>query len=257
MPPQPITFSIEYLDTLRALPEIQTYKQVSYEQLAIKRGHKILEVGCATGEDVRTLAAKVGAKGRVVGVDISEAMLEEAQNRTQEASLPIEFHQGSAEVLTFDDCSFHGCRAERLLHLLNDPLQALKEMARVVRPGGRVVVGEPDWATLVLYPAGPSTDISIFEFDDSATMGRRLTSLFQQAGLQILKIVPVTCVITDFVLANQAFHLKSQILMAVEREKISNSLALEWLIELAESTQKGEFFSALTGFIVCGQKPSE
>lgn len=247
--------SIEYLDILRSLPEIQTYKKISYELLNVKARQKILEVGCATGEDVKALAERVGSKGQVVGIDVDIAMIEEAQKRTKNTSLPIKFDQGDAEKLNFDDRSFDGCRAERLLHLLEQPLKALQEMTRVVRPGGRVVLGEPDWATLAIYPSGPSIDTSVFDCDQSAIMGRRLPSLFKQAGLQVLKIVPVTCVLTDFSLANLAFHLKPQILSSVNRGMISNSIALEWLIDLAESAQKGEFFSSLTGFIVCGQKP--
>lgn len=255
MPSQTPTFSIEYLDTLRSLPEVQAFKQVSYDLLAIKSRQKLLEVGCATGEDVRTLAERVGEKGQVVGIDIDAHMIEVAKQRTDNQTLPITLQQGDAEQLDFADHSFHGCRAERLLHLLDNPLRALQEMVRVVRPGGRVVVGEPDWATLVLYPPGPSIDISVFEFDASMTIGRQLPSLFNQVGLQVLKIVPVTCVITDFALANQVFHLKLQILSAVERGKIPQADALEWLINLAESTQKRAFFSAMTGFIVCGEKP--
>lgn len=254
MPTQYPEFSIQYLDTLRALPEIQTYKAVSYKLLGIRAKQKILEVGCATGEDVREIAAKVGKNGKAIGVDISEAMLTEARLRTHGLELPIEFCQGDATSLEFADNSFNSCRAERLLHFLDYPLQALQEMTRVVRPRGRVVVGEPDWATLALYPAGPSVDTSVFEYSEGFTIGRRLPSLFRQAKLEILEIVPVTCVITDFILANQVFHLKPQILRAVERDKIPQAQALEWLIELAESTQKGDFFASLTGFVVSGQK---
>lgn len=246
--------SIDYLDLLRTLPEIQLCKQTSYELMQIKRGQRLLEVGCATGEDVRALAAKVGKKGQVVGLDSSAAMLAEAKRRTVDASLPLEFCQGNAEAFDFEDGSFDSCRAERLLHLLDHPLQAMGEMARVVRPGGTVVVLEPDWATLVVHPAGPYLSRSIFDADPQGTMGRQLTSFFNQVGLEVNHIVPVTCVLTDFALANQVFHLKDQILAAEGSGLIPRAQAIEWLIDLAEHTEKGQFFSAMTGFIVGGRK---
>ena len=252
--PLPI-ITIDYLDTLRSLPEVQDCKQISYELLAVEPGQRILELGCATGEDVQALAAQVGQTGQVIGLDSSEDMLTEAIARASNHPLPIEFHQGSAEALDFEDNCFDSCRAERLLHLLEHPLQALNEMARVVRPGGKVVILEPDWATLVVYPSGPYLRRSIFEVDQSGTVGRQLPSLFKRSGLQVSKIVPMTCVLTDFVLANQVFLLKSQILEASEAGAIPQTQAIEWLIELAEATEKGEFFSAMTGFIVCGYKP--
>src|SRR6266581_4620497 len=114
----------------------------------IRPGHAVLDVGCGAGDDLRSLAQLVGPTGRVVGVDNSETMLQEARERTR--GLPVECHTGDAHHLDFAADSFDSCRAERVLQHVEEPFQAFAEFVRVVRPGCRVVVADPDYGTLMV-----------------------------------------------------------------------------------------------------------
>ena len=69
----------------------------------------------------------------------------EAQRRTKELALPIEFHRGDIYDIQFDDEVFHGARAERVLEHLDHPEKALSELVRVTKQGGRVVAISPDF----------------------------------------------------------------------------------------------------------------
>jgi ubiquinone/menaquinone biosynthesis C-methylase UbiE len=111
------------------------------ELLEIKPTDSLLEVGSGPGRGLE-LAAAQAHKGRVVGVDPSETMLEMARNRNQvqiEAGR-VELHRVSVEQLPFDDASFDKAMTMNSLHLWSDPVVGLREIRRVLRPGGRIAV---------------------------------------------------------------------------------------------------------------------
>ena len=151
----------------------------------IRPGHAVLDVGCGAGDDLRSLAQLVGPTGRVVGVDNSETMLQEARERTR--GLPVECHTGDAHHLDFAADSFDSCRAERVLQHVEDPFQAFAELVRVVRPGGRVVVADPDYGTVMVDATHRALTQHILAFPCEMTrngwIGRQLSGLAQQCGL--------------------------------------------------------------------------
>lgn len=105
----------------------------------------MLDVGCGTGVAVRAAAGRVQ---RAVGVDISPAMIERA--RELAAGLGnVEFVVGDSEHLPFSEATFTTVMCSSSFHHYPDAAQALREMARVLVPGGRLVIAEPD-ADLIL-----------------------------------------------------------------------------------------------------------
>jgi demethylmenaquinone methyltransferase/2-methoxy-6-polyprenyl-1,4-benzoquinol methylase len=97
----------------------------------------VLDVACGTGAVATEIVRRYGA--RVVGVDQSAAMLEEARRRVGGA---IELHEARAEALPFEDASFDALTFTYLLRYVDDPAATMRELARVVRPGGRVAMLE-------------------------------------------------------------------------------------------------------------------
>jgi demethylmenaquinone methyltransferase/2-methoxy-6-polyprenyl-1,4-benzoquinol methylase len=105
---------------------------------ALAPGGSALDVACGSGKLTAVLAKIAGDGGRVVGLDFSPGMLEVAR-RDQPA---IEFIEGDALKLPFDDASFDASTIAFGLRNLADPVKGLREMLRVVKPGGRAVVLE-------------------------------------------------------------------------------------------------------------------
>jgi demethylmenaquinone methyltransferase/2-methoxy-6-polyprenyl-1,4-benzoquinol methylase len=97
----------------------------------------VLDVACGTGAVATELLARYGC--RVVGIDQSAGMLAEARRRLAER---VELHEGRAEALPFEDASFDGLTFTYLLRYVDDPEATLRELARVVRPGGRIAMLE-------------------------------------------------------------------------------------------------------------------
>jgi ubiquinone/menaquinone biosynthesis C-methylase UbiE len=108
------------------------------EALELREGDRLLDVGCGTGAAVRAAAHVVE---RAVGVDLSPKMLAEARERA--AGVPgVEFVEGDSEDLPFGDGDFTAVLCTTSLHHYPHPEVAAREMARVLAPGGRVVIGD-------------------------------------------------------------------------------------------------------------------
>ena len=108
------------------------------EALELGEGDRLLDVGCGTGAGVRAAAEVVE---RAVGVDLSPKMLAEARERAR--ALPgVEFVEGDSEELPFGDGEFTAVICTTSLHHYPHPHAAAREFARVLAPGGRVVIGD-------------------------------------------------------------------------------------------------------------------
>jgi SAM-dependent methyltransferase len=110
---------------------------------ALRRGDSVVDVGCGAGIDSLIAAKMVGQEGRVVGVDMTPAMLERARASAGEMGAPnVEFRQGFAEALPVPDASADVVISNGVMNLFPDKLAGLGEMARVLKPGGRLQVGD-------------------------------------------------------------------------------------------------------------------
>ncbi len=107
-----------------------------------KDGDRILDCASGTGDLALSFKRKVGVSGRVVGTDFCPEMLETAPSKAEKAGLQVEFQVADAMDLPFATDSFDVASISFGIRNVDDPVKCLKEMARVVRPGGRVVVLE-------------------------------------------------------------------------------------------------------------------
>jgi SAM-dependent methyltransferase len=113
----------------------------------IRPGQRVLDVACGTGVLARAVAARVGPSGAVTGLDINQGMLEVAARLDP----TLGWQHGTAEALPFPDHSFDAVVSQFGLMFVPDPALALREMMRVLVPGGRLAVAV--WASLAETPA--------------------------------------------------------------------------------------------------------
>jgi ubiquinone/menaquinone biosynthesis C-methylase UbiE len=244
------------LDRIAALAGVQRLKGAATDLLAPASGQRLVDVGCGTGEDARALATYVGPEGRVIGIDPSETMLNEARRRTTRA-LALEYRLGDATELPLDDASVDGCRSERVFQYLAAPESALAELVRVTRPDGRIVVVDTDWGMHALHGADPNLTDTILEVWTSVMANgrsaRRLPGLFRAAGMDPM-IHSETFVSTDGAVASgEPFTFMA--VAAAAAEAISADEADVWLAQLADAGRRGEFFWAATMFAVGARRP--
>jgi SAM-dependent methyltransferase len=109
----------------------------------IRPGEQVVDVGCGAGIDSLIAAKMTGPTGRVIGVDMTPAMLAKARRSAAEARLfNAEFLEGFAESLPVPDGWADVIISNGALNLMPDKTAALKEMARALKPGGRLQIGD-------------------------------------------------------------------------------------------------------------------
>ncbi|WNG17071.1 bifunctional demethylmenaquinone methyltransferase/2-methoxy-6-polyprenyl-1,4-benzoquinol methylase UbiE [Cystobacter fuscus] len=107
-----------------------------------KPGDAVLDCATGTGDLALAFKRQVGEAGRVMGTDFCKEMLDSAPAKAEREGLRVEFQVADAMALPFADNSFDVASIAFGIRNVDDPVKCLSEMARVVRPGGRVVVLE-------------------------------------------------------------------------------------------------------------------
>jgi len=118
------------------------WRQRAVDRAEVEPGSDALDVCCGTGDMALELRRRIGPDGRVVGCDFSESMLELARRKSGELGLPVEFGWADALELPYGDASFDAVTIGFGARNLADLPRGLAEMARVLRPGGRLVILE-------------------------------------------------------------------------------------------------------------------
>lgn len=163
------------------------------DRAGIGPGQRVLDVACGTGVLARAVAGRVGLNGSVVGLDLNEGMLAVAKRKAPE----IEWRHGRAESLPFDSNSFHCVVSQFGLMFFDDKLAAIREMFRVLRPGGNLAIAV--WNVLEHSPGyAAMNDLLQRLFGDEIVDGIRapynlgdthfLSSLFTDAGFPDVEI---------------------------------------------------------------------
>ncbi len=243
-----------YLSHVNDLESVAAGKRERERLLGLRPGSRAIDVGCGLGDDARALSRLVGERGEVVGVDSSTALLERARARCEAEDGPVTFVAADAHELPFDAGTFDAARSERTLQHLEDPARVVEELARVTRPGGVVLVNEPDWGTLA-STGRPRELVSAMLAVAEAQIrnpwiGRELAGLFVDAGLTDVTVQAEVLLVRDFepdVIID--LPLLAEDLRAQGHEGVEDLLAAA-----KEDTLAGRTVAALTLFTVLGRR---
>lgn len=153
---------------------------------------RVLEVGCGTGAMTRALVRKKGCPGNVIGVDQSAAFIEAARRFAMAEGVGelVEFNVGDTHDLDFEDESFDVVIAHTLISHVTDPELVMKELARVIRKGGSLVIFDGDYASLTYacpdHELGRRMDhaLATATFNNPLIM-RDLVRILPEMGLEI------------------------------------------------------------------------
>jgi arsenite methyltransferase len=145
---RPLARMLEYADEwLEGIPEasIESFAGTGnpFSLGEPRPGERVIDVGCGAGIDTLIAAKKVGPEGCVIGVDMTPSMLEKARQAAREMSLAnVEFREGYAEELPVEDSWADVVISNGVLNLMADKAAGLEEMSRVLKPGGRLQIGD-------------------------------------------------------------------------------------------------------------------
>lgn len=236
------------------------FRRQGYELMRLRPGDAVLDVGCGAGEVCVELAAIVGATGRVAGVDLSQAMVEAARRTVAASGLSVELGAASVYELPFPDGAFAAVRAERVFQHLDDPEGALREMLRVTKPGGRVLVSDPDHGQAGLALDDP-VHRRIYEALQRAMTrmivnphsGTRLHGMFVRAALRDIAQL-VKSFAFDHPQFIQMFFVGERLAAAIAAGEITEQEGADFIAALEERHRAGTFFGSVIGYTVVGTK---
>jgi SAM-dependent methyltransferase len=170
----------------------------------LQPGMALLDVGCGPGTITTDLALLV-APGRVIGFDAAADVVAQAQAHATERGLTnLEFAVGDLFALPYDDASFDVVHAHQVLQHLTDPVGALVEFRRVLRPGGLLAVRDGDYGAFRWAPADPRLDRWLALYlavtrrnGHDALIGPSLLGLARQAGFDDVSVQSSTWTFAD------------------------------------------------------------
>lgn len=252
--------TFRWLDRMDGNPVVQQIKRQMVEICPVGEGDQVLDVGCGLGHEARRLAERVGPQGRVMGIDVNAAMITEARQRAQSLNLSVAFDVGDARHVEFPDNMFDLCRTERVLRYLDDPETAVREMARLARPGGSVLAFDFDSDQTVVDAPDPALARRIAEVLDAAVphpwIGRQLFGVFRRAGLGDVRVVPhVICLSGAAGFAVYQQLNQGTIDRARQSGQVTEDEVAAWWAALTRAAEAETFFVAVLGFIAVGRKP--
>lgn len=249
---------VERLDVMSAIDFFRQYKAETFRLMGAGPGARVGDVGCGTGEDARALAELVGADGSVTAFDVSAEMLSEAARRHGDATANVRFVKADIRDLGVDDDTFDAIRVDRVLVHVPEAAAAVKELARTVRDGGRVVISEPDMASVWMATSRP--EVSRLILDGVARsvanplVARLLVDLCRDAGLTPLHIDARVMIVDDPEPGERILSLSTVAESLVRNRQLDLAQAQEWLGELVERKNTGRFLGGMTIFTVAASK---
>lgn len=139
------------VEAVYTTPDVVAQRREVLRILGLRAGEHVVDIGAGPGFLAAEMARQVGPRGHVHAVDPSESMLALARPRLDGAAAPFEIVAGSAEALPLPDASVDVAVATQVFEYVADIPGALAEVRRVLRPGGRALVLDTDWDSIVWH----------------------------------------------------------------------------------------------------------
>ncbi len=253
------------LDAIDEVPATLAWRRRILEYLECKPGDAVLEIGCGTGELARVLPGILGDDGRVVAIDKSSTMIDQARERTpDDLAERIEYRVGDVGALDLPTASFDAVVAERVFVHLANRGAALAGIVAVARPGARIVLNDPDLeTTLISSPIeGAGRDVArrIANHWCDACLpngwaGRENAELMVRAGLVDVRVGVDCTLVRDLATANAIMLLRGRLDDAISGGIVTVDEGKRWWAGLEELDAMGAIVASAGLFTTVGRKP--
>jgi SAM-dependent methyltransferase len=231
-------------------PRFIEMMQQYLDAMDIDSAASVLDLGCGTGVASRAIARRKGFAGRVIGIDRSPYLSAAATRLAQEEGLGnvIEFGTGDSHSLGIADAAFDAVVAHTLLSHVEDQLAVLKEIVRVVRPGGQVGIFDGDYASMTLAVDEPAKAKAMDEMIVNAQVTnpriiREMPGLLRAVGLE--RTAAFAHVVADIGTADFfAPTLQALKRLLPKSGAMSESDAGAWADAMMKRSEEGTYFGA-------------
>jgi arsenite methyltransferase len=230
--------------------------------LRASAGESILDLGSGPGFLACELAQEVGATGRIVAVDISSDMNSIASKRIAAAGLGnrVDILEGEATALAFADAVFDAAVSTQVMEYLAEPDAALHQLVRVLRPGGRLVIVDTDWDSLVWEATDRRRAARIAaawnEHLPDPYLPRSLAPRLRAAGFEVTETRIVPILNTAYDATTFSYNIAPLIAAFVPGHRgVSEDEATEWLNDLADLHDQGRYFFSVNRYLFAASRP--
>lgn len=238
--------------------DVTARRRVNLDALHLEPGDHLLDIGCGNGLLCAEAARSVGAGGSITGVDPSADMRAPAETRCDPYPW-VRIVDGTATDLPCEANSVDKAVSIQVFEYLPDVPSALAEVHRVLRPDGRLVLGDIDFGTLIWFSDAPHRmERMQTAWNDhlaDSHLPQRLPQLLRQAGFVVDQVAPFTTVdhmLKPDGLANMLIALMHP--FAIDTGHMSQEEAQGWADEQRALAEQGRFFFSITHFSIAARK---
>jgi arsenite methyltransferase len=251
---------VKQLERVYGSRDVLRRRALVHAALDAQPGDRVLDLGCGPGFFVTELLDAVGPEGSVTGVDLSSDMLAVAAKRA-EPYPNVEFLESSAAPLPVGDARFDRALSVQVLEYVGDVPAALREIWRVLRPGGRLVVWDVDWATVSWHSLDQKRMRRALEAWDKhlthPVLPRTLTAQLHDAGFEDVEMQGHVFATNDLIPDTYGGYLVEFIRSYAERSGLMTpDDALAWADEQRALADEGRFYFAVTQFCFTATRPT-
>ncbi|MCT8160218.1 methyltransferase domain-containing protein [Pseudoruegeria sp. SHC-113] len=248
------------LDSVYQGADVTRRRRGGFDALQPGPGETIVDIGCGNGLLSLELGRAVGPVGRVIGVDPSSDMRKSASNRCAEHPW-VDIRHGTAEEIPVETGAADKAVSVQVYEYLADIPAALEEAHRILKPGGRLVIGDIHFDSLAWHSDAPERMARMITAWDRHFVERRvpalLPPLLRDAGFEVEQTIPVPVCDTQLRpdgLANMMIILMQR--FAENEGLIPAQEARDWALEQRQLAESGRFFFSLTHFVTRARKPA-
>jgi len=251
---------VKGLERLYATRDVLRRRALVQEALDAQTGDRVLDVGCGPGFYVSELLETVGPAGSVVGVDISGDMLAAAARRT-DGCHNVEFYEAVATTLPLADQSCDRAVSVQVIEYVDDVPAALREMRRVLRPAGRLVLWDVDWGTVSWHAVDRDLmERALAAFDKHLihpSLPRTLSAQLHQSGFENVRMEGHVFATNELIPDAYGGALVSMLKRyVVDQGGMTAEDATAWQEEQRALAGRGEFFFSITQFCFTATRPA-
>ncbi|GAC1635934.1 MAG: hypothetical protein NVS4B2_23840 [Chloroflexota bacterium] len=250
------------LEAMYTTRDVVAQRREVLRALALQTGENVLDVGVGPGFLAQEMAHIVGSTGSVSGIDISQSMLALARSRILASSHAhsIDLDEADATALPFPDATFDAAVATQVYEYVADVSAALSELYRVLRPGGRALILDTDWDSIVWNAADPVLADQILKaWDEHATdshLPRTLSTHLGSAGFRLARREVLVLFNPENDPDTYSFRVRDLIAgFVVGRQGIRTDDVESWLEGLQRLGAEGRYFFSLNRYLFLAVKP--
>ncbi len=254
----------QQLNLLFRTEELRKIRRQYFDLFSLSGGEYVLDVGCGTGANAMALVEHLQGNCTVVGVDTSQPMLQIGELNLPSFSYAdcIRFQAAEAHQLPFADADFDAAMIIQVLEYSKEPIRMLQETKRVLKPGGKVLVVDTDWDTIVWNSSLKERTRQIVlgwsDHEADGWQGRKILEYMVQSGFQ--NVQGRTIAISESSFAEESYSYLLTRLIAdymIRSEKMPAVQVEEWVRDLKAKAEAGHFYFSLNRYVFVGYQETQ